>query len=154
MFSSRSIVQTLEGIWLFQSCSKRELGTVAKLGSVVPFGAGEVLVRRGDRGTRFLVVLEGKVEVARRGFSAKRLGPGTAIGEISLLDGGASTATVTAAGPGQLFVVARADFDRLLGDAPAVTRKLLEAFALRLRTAEREVERLQVKLASSPRTAS
>jgi CRP-like cAMP-binding protein len=144
MASQKEIVEILRGIWLFQSCPKREIARIAKVGKVVDMTAGEELMRRGERGMKFLTILEGRAVVERPGFEPKRLGPGVALGEIALLDGGAHSATVRATSNGTLFSLGRDDFARILVEAPPVAAKIAEALAMRLRTAEREVERLRL----------
>jgi CRP-like cAMP-binding protein len=144
MASQRAIVEALRGTWLFQSCTPRELGRIAKLGTVVEVADGEELVRRNERGRRFLTILEGRAVVERPGSEPKRIARGAAIGEIALLDGGPHSATVRATSSGTVFVIGRDDFAGLLVDVPTVAVKIAEALALRLRTAEREIERLRV----------
>ncbi|MBA3877748.1 MAG: hypothetical protein C0498_12655 [Anaerolinea sp.] len=62
----------------------------------VSFRAGDVLMRKGEAGDRFLVIDTGNVEVSDDGRVLDLLGPGAGIGEIALLRGGPRTATVTA----------------------------------------------------------
>ena len=144
MASQRAIVEALRGTWLFQSCTPRELGRIAKLGTVVEIAAGEELVRRSERGKRFLTILEGRAVLERLGLEPKRIARGAAIGEIALLDGGPHSATVRATSNCTVFAVDRDDFARLLLDVPTVAVKIAEALALRLRTAERELQRLRL----------
>jgi CRP-like cAMP-binding protein len=144
MASQRAIVETLGGTWLFQSCPKRELAKIAKLGVVVDIGAGQELTRRGERGHRFLALLAGRAVVERPGFEPKGIGPGVAIGEIALLDGGSHSATVRATTNCTVFALSRDDFAHVLVGVPPVAAKIAEALALRLRTAEREVEKLRL----------
>ena len=81
--------------------------------------AGEVIVRRGERGEHFFIVLHGTVEVRgedepERTDRAEQvrtvLGPGQAFGEIALLVDVPRTATVTAKEDGELLVLDRAAF--------------------------------------------
>jgi CRP-like cAMP-binding protein len=143
MASQRAIVEALRGIWLFQSCTPRELSRIAKLGTVVEIASGEALVRRGERGMRFLTILEGRAVLERPGFEPKRIARGAAVGEIALLDGGSHSATVRASSDCTVFAIGREDFAELLVDVPTVAVKIAEALALRLRTSEREIERLR-----------
>jgi MFS family permease len=62
----------------------------------VDFAAGEVLMRQGDPGDRFIVVKDGEIEVSVHGAPVERLGPGSGVGEIALLHRSPRTATVTA----------------------------------------------------------
>ena len=63
------------------------------------FEDGEVVMREGDPGNRFHIVVEGTAAVSVGGVSRPELGPGEGFGEIALLRGVPRTATVTAAGP-------------------------------------------------------
>jgi CRP-like cAMP-binding protein len=60
-------------------------------------GAGTTIVREGEAGDDFYVVLEGELEVTQVGRGRRRLlGPGDTFGEVSLAMGVMRTATVTA----------------------------------------------------------
>jgi trk system potassium uptake protein TrkA len=144
MASQKAIVDALREIWLFQSCPKREVAHIAKAGVISEIPAGFDLVKRGERGRRFFTLLAGRAVVERPGFEPKRIGPGTAIGEIALLDGGAHSATVRTISDCTVFAVSHDEFDRILNQVPPVAAKIAEALAMRLRTAEREVERLRL----------
>ncbi len=150
MASQRAIVEALRGTWLFQSCAPRELARIAKLGTVITVADGEELVRRGARGRRFFTILEGRAVVERPGSEPKRIARGAAIGEIALLDGGPHSATVRATSICTVFVLGREDFSEVLVDVPTVAVKIAEALALRLRTAERELERLRLAAKAEP----
>jgi CRP-like cAMP-binding protein len=149
MASQRAIVEALRGTWLFQSCTHRELVRIGKLGEVLEVAAGEELVRRGERGMRFLTILEGRAVVERPGSEPKRIARGAAVGEIALLDGGPHSATVRATSSCTVFALRRDDFTDVLIDAPTVAIKIAEALALRLRTSERELERLRLAAKSA-----
>jgi len=73
--------------------------------------AGERLVRRGDVGSLFYVLVEGAVEVDD-GTHLRRYGPGNYFGEIALLRDVPRTASVTAVSDGALYVLEREDFLR------------------------------------------
>jgi CRP-like cAMP-binding protein len=63
------------------------------------FGAGEVIVREGDRDTSLFVVLRGEAAVSLAGTEGEvaRFHAGDFFGEMSLLTGEPRTATITAA---------------------------------------------------------
>ncbi|HYH66294.1 MAG TPA: glucose-6-phosphate dehydrogenase [Urbifossiella sp.] len=82
--------------------------------------AGEVLVREGEVGTEMYVVGRGRVEVFdRAGKVLTTRGEGEVFGELSLLHHRPRTASVRAVTPCDLFVLHKADFDRVLRDHPA-----------------------------------
>ncbi len=72
--------------------------------------AGEVLIRQGDVGDRFLMILHGDVLVSRNGDAIAERTSGDHIGEISLLRDVPRTATVTTTTPTELLILDRDPF--------------------------------------------
>lgn len=102
------------------------------------FMEGATIVREGDAGDSFYVIAEGEARVSdRNGRVLSRLIPGDFFGEISLMDGGPRTATVTAATKLTALALSRSDFRRLLNEEPRVTVGLLRHAAALLRRLER-----------------
>jgi CRP-like cAMP-binding protein len=66
-----------------------------------------------------------------------RLGPGSFFGEMSLLDQGPRSATVTAETDMQLLVLGSPEFSSLVAEIPSVARRIMRVLAERLRAAER-----------------
>jgi protein lysine acetyltransferase len=64
--------------------------------SSVCFAPGEPLIVEGDSGDFFLIVSEGEVDVYRSGELMAAAGPGSVVGELSLLTGARRTTTVNA----------------------------------------------------------
>jgi MFS family permease len=89
--------------------------------------AGTTLIREGDPGDRYLVLVEGSLRVTQRGRDLRDLtDPGQGAGEIALLRGVPRTATVTASAPSVLLALARDDFlSAVTGSEP--TRSAAEA---------------------------
>jgi CRP-like cAMP-binding protein len=130
---SREISQQLGKVPLFSGLSNRELDAIVRAGKEVEHREGHVIAREGDRGIGFFLVLEGEARVSRGGKGLAKLKPGDFFGEISLLDRGPRTATVTASTRIRLLGVTAWVFRGLLVEYPSIAMKLLEVVAGRLR---------------------
>jgi predicted MFS family arabinose efflux permease len=89
------------------------LSIVEELAAVlqpVEFEDGEYLIREGEAGDEYLIVSSGEVEVSQGGKPLHRLGPGSGVGEISLLRDIPRTASVRAIGPVEAYSLARDAF--------------------------------------------
>jgi CRP/FNR family transcriptional regulator, cyclic AMP receptor protein len=129
-------VRLLSGVALFSACSRGELGRIASLVEQVEVPIGKILAREGDPGWEFFIVVEGRAKATKRGRKVAGLGRGSFFGEMSLLDEGPRSATVTAETDMQLLVLNSRSFSALIADNPSVSRKLLRGMAERLRGAE------------------
>jgi protein lysine acetyltransferase len=69
---------------------------VASVLEPLVYSPGDVLVRQGEAGNFFLIVTDGEATVDRSGQPIATVGPGSVIGELSLLTGVPRTTTVTA----------------------------------------------------------
>jgi len=109
---------------------------------VLAVPGGTDLMREGDHGDAFFVVLDGHAAVSTAGRRVNVLGPGDHVGELALLDPAPRNATVTADGDMTVGVVDARTFAAIVRDVPPLTGKLLAAMARRLRARDREaVER-------------
>jgi CRP/FNR family transcriptional regulator, cyclic AMP receptor protein len=125
-------VELLKRVPLFSECSKKELGEIAQLADEIDVGAGEVLMREGDSGREFFVLVDGAAEVRRNGRKVTTLGSGDFFGEIALVSQRPRTATVTTTAPGRLLVVTDRAFRELMRKLPSIQLKVLTALADRL----------------------
>jgi CRP-like cAMP-binding protein len=73
--------------------------------------AGTKFITEGERNHHLWVVAAGRCEVRVAGAREAELGPGAAVGEISLVSGASAVADVIAAEPAVLLRLARSDFD-------------------------------------------
>lgn len=123
----------LSSVPLFSSCTRRELGKIAKAGDELTVEAGHVLVTQGDAGRECYVVVDGTATVKRGNRKVAALGPGDCVGELALLDHGPRTATVVADGKMTLFVLGSRQFANVLEEVPSLSRKVMAALAARVR---------------------
>jgi CRP/FNR family transcriptional regulator, cyclic AMP receptor protein len=125
-------VQALGRTPLFSGLSKKELTQLARMSDDMEIEAGRVLCREGEIGREFFAIVDGEVEVTRKGKPVKRSGGDDFFGEIALLEDIPRTATVKAKSPLRLFVLTSHDFRRLVDSSPSVERKVMRSLARRL----------------------
>jgi CRP/FNR family cyclic AMP-dependent transcriptional regulator len=139
MIAADEKITGLESIALFAGCSKRELRAVAHLCTETHVPAGFDLTKQGAHGSQCFVVAAGEASVSIDGRIVANVGPGACVGEMSLLDGGPRTATVTALTPMAVYVLDPGEFRSLLDTAPVVTRRIMTGLSRRLRRVETRV---------------
>jgi CRP/FNR family transcriptional regulator, cyclic AMP receptor protein len=123
---------------LFEGLSPRHLRRLADLTREERLMTGATVVKAGEPGDTFYVIIEGEAKVVNASNRVvNRLQPGDSFGEISLLDGGPRTATVVAETPMRVATLERKSFLRTLEAEPAVALKLLIDAAKLLRRLER-----------------
>jgi len=127
---------TLADVPLFEGLSKRHLRRIAKLARIRRFAGGAAIVRVGDAGRTFYVLLDGSAKVTRPGRRAVRLGAGAFFGEMALIDDSPRSADVVAEGEVLALTIDRPGFTKLLRSEPALSQALLRTLAARLRAAE------------------
>jgi len=100
---------------------------------------GAPIIQKGQRVDKFYMVVDGQVEVFLQGRKIQdlvvaRLGPGQFFGEVELVNGGNSIASVRAAsvGPATLVVLHRDAFNELLSDSPLTQVAIAEVVQSRL----------------------
>ena len=132
LFTQESKVEALRRAPLFEGLSRRELVQLARVSEDVEVPPGKVLCREGETGQEFFVIIDGNVEVTRRGKRLATRGGGEFFGEIALLEPIRRMATVTAKTPLRCFVLTRKHFRQLVNENPSVERKVLRALARRV----------------------
>lgn len=129
-----SKIDLLAGVPLFSGCSKSELSDIATIADELDLGEGSTLIREGERGREFLVVVEGTVKVTRKGRKLRDLGSGSFVGEIALVAAVPRTATVVATSPVRLLVITDRAFQELIRGTPSIAAKVLASLGERLAT--------------------
>jgi CRP-like cAMP-binding protein len=130
----------LASLPLFADAAELPLARLSEALTVQAHEPGDVLMRQGDRGTSFAIVLDGDVAVSRVDdlgvhdlgvHDFGKAGPGSILGELAMLTGHPRQATVAAATPVRLAVGDHAAFELLL-DVPDVQARLATIAARRL----------------------
>jgi len=128
-------VNLLRRVELFSGVSARSLSLIADRAVDITFAPGDFIVRQGQVGTGFYLVVSGRVRVERGGEVLARLSAGEFFGELSVLDQMPRTAHVIADEPIVCLALPSWDFTKLLEQNPKITLSVLRVVARRLRAA-------------------
>lgn len=126
-------LEILKKVPLFAHCSPSSLESVEKNTDEVAVEAGRKLITQGDTSDSFFVILDGEADVSIDGKYRRTLGAGDFFGEISMLDRGPATATVTTATPARMMVMSHMQFRDAIKGNPDLLVQVLAAVAERLR---------------------
>jgi CRP/FNR family transcriptional regulator, cyclic AMP receptor protein len=147
--SRSETIRMLEGVPLFAGLNKRQLTSVAKMVDHMSFEPGAELVKELEVGRRLIVIHEGTAEVRRRDSVAAEgmeqgnsrriatVGPGDVVGELSLIDGKPTSASVVADTQVEALVLYRTRLTKLLASMPQLYPGLLVGLASRIRELDR-----------------
>jgi len=141
-FAGRAL--PIKRIPLFEGMSKKDLTAVARVAEEVEVTSGEVILFQDDSAPAAYVLVTANALVRRNNRKVAELGSGDVVGELALLSDAPRTATVIATSDGTILEVHRRHFLALIGDSPALARRLLAQLANRLAAAtmpSRTIER-------------
>ena len=128
-----SKIQALSRVPLFAPLSKSELEFVATRTDEVDVKAGQKLTTQGRPGDTFYILLDGEAEVVVDDKPRTTLKAGDFFGEISMLDRGLASATVTTKTDARLLVMSHAQFRDAVKAREALLVRVLAAMGERLR---------------------
>ena len=111
------------------------------------FKRNEVVVEQGEKTNTLFIILTGRVRVVtadKRGREVilATLQPGDYIGEMSLIDNEAHSATVRAEVQTDMLTLGRAEFARCLPENSSMSYAIMKGLVQRLRQADRKIESL------------
>jgi CRP-like cAMP-binding protein len=124
-------IAVLGRVPLLHRLSKRDLGKVAAMAEERDVEPGCELVREGDAGREFFIVIGGRVEVRRQNRKIAEIGPGGFFGEIALLTERPRNATVSSLAPTRVLVLRSDQFKSLLQQNAPMTVRIIEVLAER-----------------------
>jgi CRP/FNR family cyclic AMP-dependent transcriptional regulator len=131
------LLDSLARLGIFADLSETELEAVARDLQEVAFPEGRWVVRAGEGGTSFYVIVDGEAGVVIDDQEVAKLGKGSFFGEISILIGEATTADIVTRSPLRCLVIGADELQDFLVSHPRVMYRVLQTEARRLRDAGR-----------------
>ena len=135
---SSNMLHLLQSFPFFRNIDRYDLKNVVSSFKKVTFGKDEIIIRKGDHGDNFYVVVSGSVTVLNdAGLSIAKLAAGEVFGEMSLLCEESVSATVQAGEPCEIMYVDNREFKNLLNKYPILQHYFTRLLAKRLSNANR-----------------
>ena len=141
----RSVVAALRDSLVMHLLPEAALERLASAGAAMSLAKGAMLCQAGDVGDAVYVVLQGEIEVLLRSLEGREvrvaaLGPGSLVGEMAALDGGARSADMQAARTCTLWRIPRSALLATLEAEPKMAVALLGELSRRLRSANEALD--------------
>jgi MFS family permease len=125
-------IGVLQRVSIFAPVSAAVLESAARRLVQLELPAGTVVIREGEPGDRFYVIVGGTLRVTRAGTTLRDMGAGDSFGEIALLRDVPRTATVTALTDVELYALDRAAFLAAVTGQPRAIAEALRVAATRM----------------------
>ena len=125
-------IELIKNIPLFARLSRKELADVAALADEIDFPGDKEIIREGERGREFFVLLDGGADVIRSGQRIAHLAKGDFVGEIAVIARVPRNATVKTTEPTRALVITDQALRGLLRRMPDMQLKVLQAVAERV----------------------
>lgn len=132
--------QTLQKTLWFSQLDEDAQGFVSKFIKLLPMQAGQRLYSKGDKGSGFHCVLDGRIRVSNLNSHGKEmvlayLDKGSSFGEISMFDGLGRTHDAHAERATTLAFISEVNFRALVNEYPQVYEYFTQLLCARLRIA-------------------
>ena len=125
-------IDLIKGVPLFSAASKAELAQIAGIADQVDLPEGKTLIKEGETGREFFILIDGTADVMQGGSKIRTMGPGDFFGEIALISKAPRSATITTTAPVKALVITDRAFRQLLEHSPQIAVPVLTALAERL----------------------
>lgn len=132
-----AVVDMLEKSTLWSGLDKQDFKAIVKISKQQKFLSGDTIVKKGEEGAGFYLVLDGAVEIRSDGNTLSKLGPGQFFGEMSVVDTQPRSADVVAVEPSRVLFLSAWAFKSLVSERPRIAVKMLQEFVRRLRNTDR-----------------
>ena len=129
----------LSKLEFFEGFTDDELKKVLAMAENVSAEAGAILMEQGDVGQEAFVICSGQAGVFVNGHRVAAIGPGSAVGEMALLDRHPRSATVKALTDLELLSFHADKFQKLLESMPKAATRVMAQLNEKLRSQNQQL---------------
>jgi CRP-like cAMP-binding protein len=122
----------LKEIFFFKDLSLHELIMINTIAERLTFSAGEVIIKEGTACDAVYIIKEGSAKLMIAGSHLNTIGSKEPIGEISFIDKGTRSATITALEDTVLIKIPFDSFEKLMSSEKALANKIYKSIAVTL----------------------
>jgi len=153
IFDEKEKAASLKKIQLFSELPEKELQQINSKISLKSFRKNEVILHEEDTSEFMYIILTGKVKVIKTTGEGKEIiiamhSSGSFFGEMSLIDGKTTPASVIATEDSVISIISKADFYSIIFAQNRVLENLLKILSSRLRTSWETIKLLNFNNAS------
>lgn len=128
-----SIIHLLSSFPFFKNIDDKHLDKVVSFFKLNSYKTGDIVIRKGDSGGRFYIIVSGSVNVLNdAGLIISKLDTGEVFGEMSLICNDQVNATIQVNEPGKILYIDQPSFNKILDIYPAIQLYFSRLMAERL----------------------
>ncbi|KJR96413.1 MAG: Crp/Fnr family transcriptional regulator [Desulfobulbaceae bacterium BRH_c16a] len=133
-----SMMHLLSSFSFFKNIEEKHLNTVISYFKLIKFDTGNIVIRKGDPGGRFYIIVTGSVNVLNdAGIIISTLDKGEVFGEMSLICNDNVNATIQVKEPSSILYIDQPNFQKILDIYPAIQLYFSRLMAERLNRSNR-----------------
>lgn len=118
---------------LFKGLKVNDLIHIANITNELEIPPQEQFIDQGEQGDELFIIIEGEVEVYTGGKVLSRIGAGSCIGELSVIDSEPRSTNVKTISSSRFLSIKRKDFLLTMRDNPAISINIMKILADRVR---------------------
>ncbi|MBC8478595.1 Crp/Fnr family transcriptional regulator [bacterium] len=139
----------LKTVRIFRNLDPQALQELGECFSLRKYRRNNLIIFEEDAGMLFFVIRSGQVKISRISQQGEEvilaiLGAGQFFGEVSIIDGGTRSATVTSLDDVELMSIGRDRFQYFLNKYPKLAMALLREMAARFRKSDAQIKSLSL----------
>eukprot|EP00128_Syssomonas_multiformis_P013295 Colp12_sorted_trinity150504_noHs@18367 len=123
-----SLLKVLTTVDILNSLTHQERVLIADAATPVKYNTGDVIIREGETGDKFYMIVDGEVIITQEGKEIARATRGQYFGERALIKHESRAATVVAAGPVRCVYLDNHTFTDLCGPLVEIMDRNLDAY--------------------------